>query len=399
MSVTAFAARRSRLSRASHWSRRPLTVLAVGATILGVAAGVAGVAAANPTPAASGEFVPVTPARLVNSAAGKGWSGKLAPNRTRTVTVSGVAGVPASNVLAVMMHVTTSGGKDVRPNGNGNVWAWPAGAQRPRYATVANAPSGASADNTAIVSLGDAGRISFYHGGSGTPVNVIVDVEGYVTRSSTIDAGATFAPLTPSRIVDTRSGAGGRKVPLTSKARLTVRPLGVGGVPTSNVSAVALNLGAQAATTNCWVQVQPSGTSATNASYPRVAAYASYASQQLAVVAPGASDGSLTFSTSCRSVNVFADVEGYYLSNADGSSGDVYVPINRPTRVIDTRQNLGIRGKMTAGRVVKGRSAVPVTGVGGRPASTPARWRSVSARPTARRPDRTPSGRTARRNR
>lgn len=364
--MTAHAAALSHARSVRRWPRRPLGLLTVAAAVLGLSGAVADVAAASPTPASGGEFVPMAATRLVNSAAGKGWTGKLQPNTTKTVTASGVAGVPATNVLAVMLHITTSG-VAAGTSHYGNLWSWPAGALRPTYATVANAPAGASADNTAIVHLGRAGQISFYNGAQSTAVNVIVDVEGYVTATGTTRAGATFAPLAPSRIIDTTTGIGGQTGKLTVGEQWDFHPLGVGGIPSSNVAAVVLNLGAQGASTNCWVQAQPTGTPAADASYPRVAAYRRYASQQLAVVAPDAMNGSITLSTTCSAVNVFADVEGYYLASTDGSSGDVYVPVAAPTRVIDTSQNIGVTGKMTAGRMVGGASAVPVSGVGGIP--------------------------------
>ena len=59
---------------------------------------------------------------------------------------------------------------------------------RPQYATVANAPAGSVADNTAIVQVGDAGQISFYNGSGGSAVDVRADVEGYVT-SNGLDRG------------------------------------------------------------------------------------------------------------------------------------------------------------------------------------------------------------------
>jgi hypothetical protein len=352
--------------------RRTVAVLAIVASVLGITSGLAGTAVAGSTPAAAGEFVPIRPARLLNSATGKGWSGKLAPGATKTLTARGVAGVPSTDVLAVMLHITTSGATSTRINRNGNLWAWPAGRTRPKFATVANARKGATADNTAIISLGSGGRISFYNGAHGTAVNVIADVEGYVTQNSTIVAGATFAPLPPKRVMDTRTGTGSRAAPLSAGKQRTFQPLGVGGVPTTNVAAVVLNLGAQAAGTNCWVQVQPTGSSPKNGTYPRVQAYTTYASQQLAVVRPDPDAGGLAFSTNCPSVDVFADIEGYYLANTDGSSGDVYVPSSAPMRVIDTRRNLGITGKMTPGRVVAGSSAVAVTGVDGVPVTADA---------------------------
>jgi hypothetical protein len=262
-----------------------------------------------------------------------------------------------------MLHITTSHSASAGVNANGNVWAWPAGATRPQYAVVANPPSGSVADNTAIVTVGTAGQIAFYNGAGGTAVDVRADIEGYVTSADTSATGAAFAPLPPGRIINTADGTGGRSRPLTSKAAWTFHTLGVGGIPASGVSAVALNLGAQQTSTNCWVQVQPAGTGKSDSAYPRVDTYANYTAQELAVVAPDTS-GNITFSTNCASTDLYVDVEGYYLVPTDESSGDVYVPITDPTRVVDTRHDVGIAGKMTSGRVVNGAKAIGVSGVG-----------------------------------
>ena len=360
-------------ARRLHRGRRRLAVVTIALATLGLATAVnaaanpaantaVNIAAADPTPLAAGEFVPLAPASLVDSASGTGWSGKLRPGATDSVTATGAAGIPATGVLAVMLHITTSNGTGEHANTNGNVWAWPAGAARPSYAVVANAPAGSIADNTAIVQVGTSGQISFYHGPSGTAVDVRADVEGYVTSATAAAAGATFAPVMPSRIIDTADGTGGRSTPITASAPWTFHTLGVGTIPTTGVSAVALNVGARSSRTDCWVQVQPAGTSTSSTTYPRVNTYADYTAQQLAVVAPDAS-GNIVFSTNCASTGVYADVEGYYLAAADGSTGEVYVPIT-PARVIDTRTDLGITGKLTAGRVVSGSHAVAVTGVG-----------------------------------
>ena len=178
-----------------------------------------------PQPAA-GQFVPLPAANVVDTTTDTGWSGQLQPGATNSVTVTGVAGVPASGVLAVMLHITTSGSSKPGVNSNGNVWAWPADAARPQYATVANAPAGSVADNTAIVQVSDAGQISFYDGSGGSAVDVQADIEGYVTSKDSTAVGAAFAPLTPSRIIDTSAGVGGRSTPLTSDAPWTVDVLG-----------------------------------------------------------------------------------------------------------------------------------------------------------------------------
>ncbi len=175
-----------------------------------------------------------------------------------------------------------------------------------------------------------------------------------MTQVGTIKAGATFAPLPPSRVVDTTTGAGAAKAPLRAGRQVTFQAARRRRHPDGQRRGARPEPRRAGCTTgNCWVQVQPTGSSSKNASYPRVDAYKTYASQQLAVVAPGRSTGGLTLSTSCRSVDVFADVEGYYLANTDGSPGDVYVPVSKPTRVIDTRQNLGIHDRIGPGRIVE----------------------------------------------
>jgi hypothetical protein len=330
-----------------------------------------GRAVADSVPAAAGEFVPVAATGIVDTTTGLGWLGQMQPGATDSVAVTGVAGVPTNGVLAVMVHVTTSNSDKTAVNANGNVWAWATGAPRPQYAVVANAPTGSVADNTAIVRVGNGGRISFYNGTAGSPVDLAADIEGYVTSAATSAPGATFAALTPHRIIDTAAGTGGRTDPLSSDAPWTVQVLGTGGLPASGVSAVALNVGTHATSTNCWLQVQPAGTDITTPGYPRVDTFANYTAQGLAVVAPG-SNGNVTFSTNCAAADVHVDVEGYYLSDIQGANADVYVPISNPSRVIDTRHNLGITGKLTSGRVVSGVRAVAVRGVGGVPADADA---------------------------
>src|SRR3954469_4627287 len=85
-----------------------LAALAIGLAFLGLGTGLNSVAAADPTPAAAGEFVPLTAASLVKTTSAIGWSGKVQPGATKSVAVTGVSGVPGTGVLAVMLHITTS---------------------------------------------------------------------------------------------------------------------------------------------------------------------------------------------------------------------------------------------------------------------------------------------------
>lgn len=323
----------------------------------------AGSPAAADTPVSAGELVPIAPVTLVSTSSGVGWSGQIQAGATQSVTASGVGGVPASGVSAVMLHVNTSNGS-ATGGISGNLWVYPAGESRPTDPILASSSSGANTDNTVIVQLGTGGKVSFYNGASASPVDVKANIEGYVTDNTTSQAGAPFVPLAPARIMSTITGNGGRSTPLTSSEGVwNYKVLGLGGMPTSGVSAVVLNVGASGASANCWVQTQTGGLGESNGAYPRTITYAGYPGQEMAVVQPDAS-GRVGFFTNCSSVDIFADVEGYYLSASASGSGDVYVPVTSPVRIVSTANDVGVSGKITVGRVVSGSSAVPLAGAG-----------------------------------
>ncbi len=229
---------------------------------------------------------------------------------------------------------------------------------RPVGDTLANSGTGLSADNMAIVPVGNSGQVSFYTSGAAA-VDLQVDVEGYVSDGSS-GPGATYAPLTPARIVNGQT--------ISSSSPTSFNVLGVDGLPTtaSQISAVAADVTAIGSTTNCNVAV----TSASAADPPaaqKVQTYLNGRGEQFVVVGPDSS-GNIYLSTNCASVMVFVDLQGYYLSASSGSTGDAYVPVP-PTRVVDTRSNLGITGKMTSSRSITGAYAVNVLGVGAVPSS------------------------------
>ena len=313
--------------------------------------------------------MPITPTAIVSTTLGIGWSGQIQGGQTKTVTVAGTHGMPATGVSAVMLDVA-SFNSGTASTYSGNLWVWPAGAPQPQYGVLANGSNSFVADSTVIAQLGTNGQLSFADGQDSSPVDVVANVEGYVTSSSTASAGATFAALSPARVLDTANGIGGRSTPLTAaEGAWAFHLAGLASIPSSGVSAVALNVGVKGTSTSCWVQTQPAG--AIGGSYPRVISYPGYPAQELSVV-PMSSTGNISFSTSCASASIYADVEGYYLSAANGSNGDVYVPVASPTRVINTKTNVGVAGPMTAGRIVSGASAVPVSGIPGVPANADA---------------------------
>jgi hypothetical protein len=141
------------------------------------------------TASAHGLFNPVTPARLLDT--------RLAPNRplgphgALSVPVTGVAGVPATGVSAVLVNT-----KAVGPSTGGYLSTYPSGKARPTYSTLQFA-TGQTVANRAIVSVGTGGKIAVYNN-TGT-TNVAVDITGYFTTT-----GGYYVPVTPTRTHDTR---------------------------------------------------------------------------------------------------------------------------------------------------------------------------------------------------
>jgi hypothetical protein len=259
-------------------------------------------------------------------------------------------------VSTVMLHIYTNA------TDFGYLYAWPTGTAQPTSSTLASSP-GNTSDNVAMTQVGTGGQISFLSM-STNPTDLTVDVEGYVTDNTHATAGATYVPLTQTRVVSSPTGLG-RSTPLTSAEpngywNFTI--LGKGGLPTTGVAAVVMNLAAgdNSTTSPAQLDVGTGGADPSFASW-KTFTYPGFAADQLAVVAPD-SLGRIALSTNGTSVNVWIDVQGYYLSASAGGGGDAYVPV-APTRIVKTAIGLGIPNTLAAA----GTTSVPITGVAGVP--------------------------------
>jgi len=184
--------------------------------------------------------------------------------------------------------------------------------------------------------------------------------------------GDRFTPVTPRRVLDSRSGTGVRAgvVPPGSPVRLV---LGGVAVP-ADATAVVLNVTAVSPTAKGSLRVYP--TPAAGATAPTASTLNVVAGEDqpnLVTVALGA-QGDVTLATFGATAHVVADLTGYY--RAGGSTA--FVPVD-PVRALDTRTGTGgvPVGRLAAGRwvdlQVTGRHGVPadasavvlnVTGVG-----------------------------------
>ena len=197
------------------------------------------------------ELVPVTPARLLDTRNGLGGrSTPLGEGDTYALSVVGAGGVPASGVSAVVLNITAT-----QPSATTYLTAWPAGEAQPTASNL-NLTRGATVANLATVKVGAGGKVNLFNQAGMT--NVIVDVVGWYGAP-----GAThtrFHPLTPARVLDTRSGNGpGNGAPLGPGKTLDVAIGGAGGVPAAGVSGVVVNITAVSPNAGGWLTAWPSG--------------------------------------------------------------------------------------------------------------------------------------------
>ncbi len=135
-------------------------------------------------------FIPVTPFRAVDTRN----STILASGSSRSFTISGSGGVPAS-ALAYSLNVT------VVPSGTlQSLTVYPTGGTQPSFPLMSS--DGRVKAQAAIIQAGSNGAITV---AASNQTQVIVDVNGYFVPASN-SAGLAFYPVTPTRLFDTRSG-------------------------------------------------------------------------------------------------------------------------------------------------------------------------------------------------
>ncbi|WP_284579564.1 hypothetical protein [Streptomyces sp. 2P-4] len=303
----------------------------------------------TPPAAASGHgtYKPIAPTRLMDTRIGLGVAkAKVGQGGTVTLPVTGVAGIPASGVTAVVLNVTAT-----EPTSSSHVSVFPDGTARTSASNL-NFVAGQTVPNLVVVPVVN-GKVSFYNNAGS--VDLIADVAGYYTTDG---SGSTYKPIAPTRLMDTRIGLGVAKAKVGQGGTVTLPVTGVAGIPASGVTAVVLNVTATEPTSSSHVSVFPDGTARTSASNLNFVAGQTVPNL---VVVPVV-NGKVSFYNNAGSVDLIADVAGYYTTDGSGST---YKPI-APTRLMDTRIGLGVaKAKVGQGGTV----TLPVTGVAGIPAS------------------------------
>jgi hypothetical protein len=189
---------------------------------------------------------------------------RVLDTRNGTGTGGVVAAVPAKGTLTLtsansnnqlypgytsVMNVTVTNAK-----GGGYLTVYPDGMTRPGTSSL-NFNAGQTVANEVDVQTGNDGSIDFYNNAS-APVDVIADVLGTFSPSF----GSGYFPVSPLRVLDTRSGIGAPKGPVSPYG--TVTPSVVrAGVP-STAAVVAANVTVTTPTNGGDIEVYPAFLSA-----------------------------------------------------------------------------------------------------------------------------------------
>ncbi len=245
---------------------------------------------------AGNRLQPVSPFRALDTRNGTGGrTGPIGPNSSYDVMVRGVGGVPAG-ADSVVVNVTAVG-----PSANSWATVWPTGAARPNASSL-NYVAGQTVPNLVIAKVGGNGKISIYNylGAS----NFIVDILGYMSSTA---PGRHF-PLPAAKLLDTRPDFGGSG-PMGANSTRTIQVTGVGGVPASGVSAVAINIAAFGPTAATFVTAWPNGETRPNASSLNPRPGGDVANLCILKVGTG---GKVQLYNYVGTVNLLVDVVGYF---------------------------------------------------------------------------------------
>lgn len=267
------------------------------------------------------EFVPVAPTRILDT---RESGNKPGAGSTTLLTVTGTPGVPTTGVVAVVLNVTAT-----EATGAGFVTVYPAGTNRPTASNLNLEFVGQTIPNLVTVRVGSAGQIALFTQ-SGT--HLIADVAGYYRPAAARTAGR-FTPVTPTRLLDTRS-----TTPVAAGTSIDVAVTSVASVPAA-ASAVVLNVTATNSVAAGFVTVWPAGGSRPTVSNLNVVG-AGQTIPNLVIVPVGANGKVSMFSQS--GTDLVVDIAGWFTDvTAPVSSAGLFLPVD-PHRVLDTRPNEGL---------------------------------------------------------
>jgi subtilase family serine protease len=266
---------------------------------------------------AGSKYTPVSPARLLDT---RNNGSTLGGGSTLGLQVAGQGGVPASGATAVVLNVTAT-----NTTGNSFLTVFPDGQPRPISSNLNYTP-GTTVPNLVTVQLPANGKIDFYNN-SGS-ADVVADVFGYYSA----DGASGYKQAGPARLLDTRNTGPS----IGDHGTRLLQVTGTQGIPTTGVTAVILNVTATNPTDNSFISVYPGGSPVPDSSNLNFSPGQTIANL---VTVPVGGDGTVSFFNHVGTVDVVADVFGYY-TNTDSTGLRFHA--TSPARLADSRTGSGL---------------------------------------------------------
>jgi hypothetical protein len=258
----------------------------------------------------TGGFVPITQTRALDT---RETGGEIKANATRTVNLSSSAAIPTTATSAfvnvIVVGATVAGSLELSAGASATGGSF-------------NHPTGTSSTGMSVKL--SAGKATITNS-STKPVQVVIDVQGYFSPTSTQGAGYREAS---ARLIDTRSSFGGGAIPARTAREIPVG--GAGGLPVRSLAGVLLNFQTLQGSDAGWISAWPTGTTRPSATVGNTTAGDIRA--ELAIIKPGANGKISVYNGSDTPINLILDLEGYFLDPLPS----VGIEANSRTSIIQT---------------------------------------------------------------
>jgi hypothetical protein len=303
-------------------------------------------------------YVPIEPVRVVDTRFGTGLAGAFSANVPRSFKVAAAPGtvIPA-NAVAVTGNVTIVGQTSA-----GYLSITPTPVLSPQSSTINFPLSDTRANNFTTPLSGNGMLAAVYKAPAGRTSQVLVDITGYFLAG---DTHATYATITPVRVLDTRFGVG---LPgaLPASAPKTLSIAGANGIP-ADAKAITANVTVVGQTKAGYLSITPNPTSTPKTSILNFPLGDNRANGATLPLNPSG-DLSIVYKAAPGSTtHVLLDVTGYYRTDPSGLQ---FFPLT-PGRVLDSRPGVPLSGLTGTFKASTPRQ-LPVAGHWGVPASSTA---------------------------
>jgi len=304
-------------------------------------------------------YFALAPTRLVDTRSRLGLThGALKAGAPSTFQVTGVGPNPIPDAaIAVTGNLTVTG-----QTAPGYFALTSVATASPRSSTL-NFPTGDSRANGVTIQLGPGGKLGLvYIAHAGAAAQAIFDVTGYFLPGA---SGASYFPLTPNRLLDTRSKLGLTTGALKAGVANTFQVTGLGDDPALKIPAEAVavtgNLTVTGQTAPGYFALTTVATRTPRTSTINFPVGDTRANGVTIQLGPGGKLGLIYVARAGSTAHAIFDVTGYFLPGASGAS---YFALT-PTRLVDSRIKLGLtRGALR----VSGLYTFPVLKIGANPA-------------------------------